>query len=203
MISFIKGKLYSIEEGSCIIENNGIGYELFCSKRDIEYLSRKNIDSIQMYTILIHREDIMELYGFLQKLDLSIFKLLLLVRGIGPKQAIKILSEAKSEDIISSIYNEDSKFLKEISGIGKKKAEQIILELKERIKKRYNEMIEKGNIPEYPREKYFEVEIALESLGFTKREIKKALEGIDKEYFKEVSTAELIQKALNSISDNS
>ena len=200
MISHISGKLFSIEENSCIIDNNGIGYEVFCSQRDIDYISRNSPDDIHMYTILIHREDCMELYGFLQKIDLSLFKLLLIVRGIGPKHALKILSEARSDDIITSIYNEDSDFLKEISGIGKKKAEQIILELKERIKRRYDLLVSGDDKKEYPTEKFIEVESALESLGFTKKEVKAAMDKVMEEYKGNYDIPDLIQKALNVIS---
>ena len=203
MIAHIVGKVYSIEDSSCIIDNNGIGYEVFCNQRDINYISSNNIDSIHLYTILIHREDSMELYGFLNKIDLSLFKLLLIVKGIGPKQALKILSEAKSDDIINSIYNEDSGFLKEISGIGKKKAEQIIFELKERIRKRYDILISGNESIKYNSKKYIEVISALESLGFTKKEVKLAIDKISEEENKENKdhdTPYLIQKALSIIS---
>ena len=203
MISHIRGKVYSVEENSCIVDNNGVGYEIFCNRRDLNHISSNNLDSIHLYTMLIHREDSMELYGFLNKIDLSLFKLLLIVKGIGPKQAIRILSEAKSDDIINSIYNEDSNFLKEISGIGKKKAEQIILELKEKIKKRYDLLVSEGERKSFQSEKYLEVVSALESLGFTKKEVRMAMERIMEESSREIEnydTPKLIQKALSLIS---
>ncbi len=198
MIAHIHGVVKYTFENVCIVESCGVGYEVYCTERDLKSINRKNLDGITLYTKLVHKEDNMELYGFLDRVDLSIFKMLIIVKGIGPKQAMKILSYSKGERIVKAIYNEDIDFLKEISGISKKKAEQIVLELREKIKKKFS--IERLVESEKSTEKnIIEAMNALEGLGFTKTEIRKALEKV--ENIESLEVEKLIESILKNISN--
>ena len=174
MIGYLKGKVVQINDESCLLDVNGVGYCIYCSKRTLQDIS-KNTDNdesdIQLYTRLIHREDTMDLYGFFHKEEQVLFNLLLTVSGIGPKQSIKILGMRNAPEIVKAVVSEDSSFLMTLSGIGKKKAQQIILELKEKVKKSFQ-------TSETPvTSTYLEAIHALESLGFTAVESR---EGVDR-----------------------
>ena len=133
MINFIKGILVSLTPESIIVENNGIGYEIFLSTKEIEKLSSKINKEIMVYTYFIHKEDNMSLFGFLNKETKNFFIELLKVDGIGPKLALKILSNKEPEEIYTYIQEENTEMLKKIPGIGQKMVGKIILELKDKI----------------------------------------------------------------------
>ena len=120
MINFIRGTLISIEDDLIVVENNGIGYEIFLSTKDIEKILDKINSEILVYTYFIHKEDNMALFGFLNKETKKFFKELLKVDGIGPKLATKILGSATPEEISKYIEEENIDMLKRIPGIGQK-----------------------------------------------------------------------------------
>ncbi len=130
MINFIKGLLYEIKSNVIIIECNGIGYEVSCPLTDIAKLSSKKGETIFIYTYFVHKEDSMTLYGFISESTKNGFLSLLKVSGIGPKVALKILSNFDVNDLYEFIQNEDIEALKNIPGIGLKTAKQIIFDLK-------------------------------------------------------------------------
>ncbi len=133
MINFIKGKICAIKGDSVVLENNGIGYEIFLTTKDIEKISDKKNSEIIIYTHLIHKEDSMMLFGFLKEETKNFFNELLKVDGIGPKLALKILSNVTPEEIKRYIQQEDTSMLKRIPGLGPKMVSKIILELKGKI----------------------------------------------------------------------
>ena len=136
MIDFVYGILYQKEEDSIVIESGGLGYKIFIPK---------NIDSklpdvgehCRIYTHLVHKEDVMELYGFTSEKERAIFRQLITVSGIGNKVAVKMLSTLTITDIIRAILNKNADSLTKVSGLGKKGAEKIILELQSKFKKLY------------------------------------------------------------------
>jgi len=130
LINFIRGTLISIEDDLIVVENNGIGYEIFLSTKDIEKILDKINSEILVYTYFIHKEDNMALFGFLNKETKKFFKELLKVDGIGPKLATKILGSATPEEISKYIEEENIDMLKRIPGIGQKMVGKLILELK-------------------------------------------------------------------------
>lgn len=134
LIYHIRGTLASIREGHLIIDVGGIGYKCFADSRTIGSLSAKINEQLQLFTEMIVREDSISLFGFLEKSSLDIFKLLISVSGVGSKVALSILSEFSPEQISMLISSEDSRSLTKASGLGKKLAQRIILELKEKIK---------------------------------------------------------------------
>ena len=133
MISFVKGELVEVFEDTIVLENNGIGYNI---RVPASLLS--NMPSIgehfKVYTYLQVREDAMNLFGFLSREDLDIFKMLINVNGIGPKGALAILSTITPDDLRFAVLSDDIKLISSAPGIGAKTAQKLIIELKDKIK---------------------------------------------------------------------
>ena len=128
----ITGKVIFYEEGKIVLENNGIAYELGVSANTLSALSKKG-ETVTAYTYLKVAEDEMSLYGFYSKEEKAMFINLISVSGVGPKTALQILSGIDLQRLAIAIVNSDSKTLAKVKGLGKKTAERIILELKEKI----------------------------------------------------------------------
>jgi Holliday junction DNA helicase RuvA len=133
MISYIKGELADILEESIVVESGNIGYEIRVPMSVINQLPYVGSD-IKIYTYLYVREDALQLYGFLTKDDLSVFKLLITVNGIGPKGALGILSTITPDDLRFAVLSDDVKAISKAPGIGTKTAGKLILELKDKLK---------------------------------------------------------------------
>lgn len=133
MISFIRGKIVDSSETSLILENGGIGYEIFMTGASMEKALRER-DEVKIHTYFHIREDAMQLYGFLTKDDLQIFRLLLGVNGIGPKAALGILAAFSADELRFAVLSDDVKTISRAPGIGKKTAQKLILELKDKLK---------------------------------------------------------------------
>ncbi|MBQ8538627.1 MAG: Holliday junction branch migration protein RuvA [Ruminococcus sp.] len=132
MIYSVKGTLIHIESGFVVVECNGIGFRVnttLTTQRNVKLNS-----TVTLYTHMSVREDAMELYGFYSKGELSTFKMLISISGVGPKVALAILSELSSEQIALSVSASDYKTLTRASGVGPKLAQRIVLELKDKIK---------------------------------------------------------------------
>ena len=130
MISFIRGKIYTLTESSSVIDTGSLGYEVFMTSRDLARLNEK--DEVFVFTSLQVREDAMTLYGFLSRDDLAVFRLLLGVSGIGPKGALQLLGAVSSDDLRFAVLSDDVKTISSAPGIGKKTAQKLILELKDK-----------------------------------------------------------------------
>lgn len=133
MISFIKGYVAETTENSVILETDSIGYEIFMTGPAIEETSRMQ-DKIKIYTYFHVREDAMQLYGFLSRDDLEMFRLLLNVNGIGPKAAMGVLAAITADELRFAVLSDDVKTISRAPGIGKKTAQKLILELKDKLK---------------------------------------------------------------------
>ena len=133
MISFIKGYIAETTENSVILETDSIGYEIFMTGPAIEETSRMQ-DKIKIYTYFHVREDVMQLYGFLSRDDLEMFRLLLNVNGIGPKAAMGVLAAITADELRFAVLSDDVKTISRAPGIGKKTAQKLILELKDKLK---------------------------------------------------------------------
>jgi len=198
MIGYLKGILTHIENNSCIVDVGGVGYLVYCSVSTLAQLREKysgDTPAVKLFTRLIHREDVLDLYGFLYKDEYTLFNMLLTVSGIGPKQALKILGMSSISQIVTAVVSGDSKFLRTLSGIGEKKAQQIILELKEKLKKSFD-VSESEVSSNYP-----EAVTALESLGFTKSESSEAARKVLSEHGDNTSVTEIVENALKYLSD--
>ena len=135
MISFIKGKLVHIYENVIIVENNGIGYEIFVPVSVIGNMPLVGSE-VMIYTYMHVREDALQLFGFLDRDTLEIFKLLISVSGIGPKGAIGVLGTLSADDIRYAVMAEDAKTIAKAPGIGAKTASKVVIELKDKLKMR-------------------------------------------------------------------
>lgn len=121
-----------IKENFAVINAYGVGYMVYSSNASLSKI--KNGDTITMYTYLHVKEDLMQLFGFLTEEELSTFKMLIGVSGVGPKMALAILSSLTPEEFAMSVVTQDSKAITAAHGVGKKLAEKIIIELKDKLK---------------------------------------------------------------------
>lgn len=131
MYAFFKGTIADTEEDALIVEVNSIGYRIYVPKDML--LSAKIGSCITVYTYTCVREDAFILYGFSSKEDLSLFKLLITVSGVGPKMGLAILSSMDANSIRTAIIMQDAKLLSSAPGVGAKTAGRIILELKDKV----------------------------------------------------------------------
>jgi len=131
MIGYIEGEIKSIKPGHCIVLVGGLGYKVFTTK---DALLRYSVGGkAQFWTHMAVREDAQDLYGFSIEDELRFFELLLTVSGIGPKGALAVLDTVSIETLRSAISQNRAEYLTKVSGIGKKTAEKIVLELKDKM----------------------------------------------------------------------
>lgn len=132
MIGYIKGILEEVEEQSVIVDNHGIGYRIFVPSNAFSGAVRTG-EEVKLFTYLHVKEDAMQLYGFLTRDDLQIFKLLLGVSGIGPKAGLGILSGLTADELRFAVLADDAATIAKAPGVGKKTAQKLILELKDKL----------------------------------------------------------------------
>ena len=132
MIAFVHGIAADMTENSVIVETGGIGYEIYMTGESLSQLPMG--EKVKIHTYFQVREDAMQLYGFLKKDDLQMFKLLLGVNGVGPKAAMGALSGITADELRFAVLSDDVKTLSKAPGIGKKTAQKLILELKDKLK---------------------------------------------------------------------
>lgn len=132
MIYSVRGNLILMDAGYAVVECGGVGYRVQTSITTQKQL-KLNTEAM-LYTYMNVREDAMELFGFASKGELSTFKMLIAITGVGPKVALAILSELSSEQIAMCVSASDSKTLTRVPGVGPKLAQRIVLELKDKIK---------------------------------------------------------------------
>lgn len=169
MIGLLKGTIELNTEKYIILDVNGVGYKVYISGSTFKNLPKKG-EKVKLYTHLHVREDALELYGFLSLKELEFFELLISISGIGPKGALNILNVASVETLKKAIVNEESSILTKVSGIGKKTAEKIILELKNKISDELGEVgVDDEAID------------ALMSLGYKLKDAREVLKKVPKE----------------------
>lgn len=194
MIGYLRGNLISYSDGTVLLEVNGVGYEISCSSS--VYAKLINDKGGEVFTYMAVREDGVYLYGFLDQEEKNMFLKLISVSGVGPKMGITILSGMRLSDLAIKIASNDVKGLSQVKGLGKKTAERIILELREKITSE--------DVPEVSKEVSTEITksdedaiIALMSLGFTKAECVKVIKDAKQEG--EMSLEQLIAYSLKHI----
>jgi Holliday junction DNA helicase RuvA len=134
MISHLSGLLISKNPTEAVIECSGVGYQVNISVNTSNILPKLN-EKVFLYTLLIHKEDTMQLYGFYDKSERSMFVLLISIPGIGPKSAIGILSSITVSDLKYAIEKGNMLLLKKMPGVGTKTAERLLIELKDKVNK--------------------------------------------------------------------
>jgi Holliday junction DNA helicase RuvA len=172
MIRTLSGILRAKERNFAIVEVGGIGFKVFVSLRTQEKLPAIG-EAVTFSTYLYVKEDALELFGFIDGVELSCFEALISVSGIGPRLAMAILAVAPAEELITAIANGNSDVLDRAAGIGRKTAERIILELKDKMK-----LVSKGG-GEAGVESNDDVYEALRSLGYSSRQASSAIAKID------------------------
>lgn len=192
MFAFIEGKVQIISEGIIALLCNGVGYEIIVSRK----LNVQNDDNIRLYTQLIHKEDAMILYGFSSREEKKMFSTLMSTSGVGPKLAMEILSTYSIDEIMHILFNKDINMLKKVQGMGLKKAEKLLFELRDKIEK-IDINISSSSIKNY-NDNESDVIKALISLGFSNNEAIKSLASIENK--ENMSTEDLISHALRNLS---
>ena len=133
MLSYIIGEVAEISADTVVVENNGIVFNIKTSAMTIDSLPPVG-DMVRIYTYLHVREDAMQIFGFLSKDELEVFKLLLNVNGIGPKGALGILSAISTDDLRFAVLSDDVNLIKSCPGVGAKTAQKLIIELKDKLR---------------------------------------------------------------------
>ncbi len=199
MYEFIKGRLYSKGTDHVIIECGGIGYKIYTTTMSLASGAGTEKE-ITMFTHLHIREGIMDLYGFANKEELSVFRLLITVSGVGPKAALSILGTLQPARFGLAVAAEDVQALSKSPGIGKKTAQRIILELKDKLKKaglEAGEAILEASFENAESNNAQEALNALLVLGYTQLEARKSVSAAAEEGD---PTEVIIRKALKFLS---
>ncbi len=189
MFHYISGKLAYATPGICVVDAGGVGFKLTISQNTYDALpprlTAQTPPEVKLYTYMAVREDGIELYGFISETELSSFKMLISVSGVGPKAAMSILSLLSPEKFALAVCTEDRKAISKASGIGPKTAARIILELKDKLLKQTDITIAEsgisdGQISAMPSKgKLSEAQDALMVLGYTRAEAISVLKNID------------------------
>lgn len=132
MISYIRGELAAVEKEKVIVDVGGVGYGIYMPGQAMGLLPQPG-NEVKIHTYLNVREDAMQLFGFLTRDDLEVFKLVIGVSGIGPKGGLSILSQLTPDDLRFAVLSGDVKAISAAPGIGKKTAEKLIIELKDKL----------------------------------------------------------------------
>lgn len=199
MIEFIKGKVSYKGEDFIVLENNGIGYKIFVSA---ETLLNVGYDEVKIYTYMNVSEAGIALYGFLSGEELKLFYKLITVSGVGPKSAIGLLSVLSPSQIVFAIVADDVKTIAMGQGIGKKTAQRIILELKDKVSGEGDALGEAAlsdivsGAGSQTEEKAEAIE-ALTALGFGRGEASKAVGSV---YISGMTVEETIKQSLKALS---
>jgi Holliday junction DNA helicase RuvA len=199
MIDFVEGKVGTKYPTHVILENNGIGYDLQISVNTFEDLPAEG-EKTRLKTYLHVREDSLQLFAFSSEDERKLFRGLISVSGVGPKLAQTILSGIHTSDLLTAIRNGDEQRLTGISGVGKKTAQRLIVELKEKFAMQGFDMEPDKTAHRLPAYSALEEEamMALMSLGYKKANIEKAIDRVRSQE-KVISVEELIKKALQQI----
>lgn len=194
MIESISGKVDYITAEYVVINNNGIGYKVICPNP----FSYKMNEERNVYTYQYVREDVLALYGFINRKERDLFLKLLNVSGIGPKGALAIVALGQPEQVIHAIEQEDEKFLTKFPGVGKKTARQMILDLKGKLSIFAEAEITEGLFAEAETsgDELDEAIEALAVLGYGRKEIQKVLPELKKE---KMTANEYVKAALKKL----
>ena len=185
MIAHLSGTILSFAKGSLILDVHGVGYRVNTRAESLDRLAQKSGESISLFTHLAVREESLDLYGFETEAERSFFVLLITVPGIGPKSALGILNVTDISTLSSAIIAGNSTYLTKVSGIGKKTAQKIVIELRDKLEYAAKE-------PETLSDEASALE-ALHALGYSMPEAREALRAVSQDA---VGTNEKIKAAL-------
>ena len=198
MIGCLIGEVFALEAPTVLLNVNGVGYEVDTPLSTFCQLQKGQ--KVTLWTHLTVREDAQLLYGFLDAQDKTIFRTLLKVNGVGPKMALGILSTLSIDLLIHTVENEDINTLIKVPGVGRKTAERLMIELRDRFK-----AMSAGNVPTNstaPQIQFMgnsavaEAEAALQSLGYKPAEAQKLINAVKGDY---TEAGDIIRAALKSM----
>lgn len=185
MIGHLKGSIIDSDIKSIILDVGGVGYKIYTNTATLDGLKGK---TLEFWTYLAVRENALDLYGFTKKEELQFFELLITVSGIGPKSAMAIMSVATLSNLRHAIASGDTSHLTKVSGVGKKNAEKIVVELKDKL--------EEFSLDNPYISHDVDALEALKSLGYGEREAREALKKVGESK----DTGDKIKKALKILS---
>ncbi len=192
MISHISGTVLGVYKSFIVLDVHGVGYKVHCTKNTI---AKTNTDAdLNLYTHLAVRENAMDLFGFETLNELELFTMLIGISGIGPRSALGIIGLESSEKLVGAISEGNISYLTKVSGVGKKSAEKIVLELKDRVG-----LLDAKHTNETPTLRQEEEDIleALKTLGYRADEAREALRQVPKEIEEQ---GKIIKEALKILS---
>lgn len=187
MIGFVRGAIAGRGTDSCLVDVAGVGYRVFCSSSTLAGLPGDG-EMVQLWTHVHVREDVLALYGFSSELEHKMFEALLGVSSVGPKMALQICSAFTPEGFRKALVTDDLAALSSVSGVGKKTAQRILLELKEKLELPDLSIVGSAN------DALSQARSALENLGYSAGEVRVALGEVDSEADTDVQ--DLIRSAL-------
>ena len=205
MLAYVKGELAQKQIGYVVIDVGGLGYKVFMSEPSIDEIGNIG-DTVKVHTYYRVSEDDISLFGFNTQEELRMFELLISVSGIGAKTAIAMLACIEPSQFAIAVISNDIDTLKKIPGVGPKSAQRIVLELKDKMKKE-QQIAELTNASLEQKSKVKKIIVAdskvqeatdaLQVLGYTKKDVEKALEQIDTA---ELTVEDIIKQALRELS---
>jgi Holliday junction DNA helicase RuvA len=205
MFYFICGKLAALDPTFAVIDAGGVGYKMTISQNTYSsmppHLTVSEAPTVKLYSYMAVREDGVELFGFISEEELSSFKMLITVSGVGPKAAISILSQLSPTKLAIAICSDDKKAISQANGIGPKTAARIILELKDKLKNQvFDNEDDNSDIAvsgtASAGSKVSDAQDALTVLGYSRNEASSALKGIDTQ---NLELDEIIKLALKKL----
>ena len=206
MFYYLSGTLALAAPGLAVVDVGGVGYKLTISENTYAALPRRGLTDaaapgVKLYTYMAVREDDIELFGFASEAELSSFRMLLGVSGVGPKAAMAILSILTPEKFALAVCMEDRKAIAKASGIGPKTAARIVLELKDKLQKQF--AADAGDLPDAEEAEFVaatggkaEAQDALLVLGYTRQEAVHVLKSIPVD---QMSVEDIIKEALKKM----
>jgi Holliday junction DNA helicase RuvA len=199
MISYLRGTVIDKDIRFFILEVGGVGYKVFASDEMLKNL--KNGQEHGVWTHLAVREDALDLYGFADKESLGLFAMLINISGIGPKTALGVMNVATAGTLRRAVSSGDFGYLTKVSGIGRKLAEKIIIELREKV-----HLLGGDSAADDHTSDETDALEALKSLGYSERDAREALKKVSKESAskdsKELGAGDKVKKALKMLGSN-
>lgn len=195
MIAYLNGQLASKQEDECILDVQGVGYLVEISSQTLETLPA-NGENVKLLIYHHITDSDQRLFGFAKQKEKNLFERLITVKGIGPKLGLTILSGMEASALMEAIVTQNTSALSEISGIGKKTAERMVLELKDKLFDESQPSVVSGDTQ--ARSRHEEAISALEALGFNKRQASQAVNGIAGKMPK-ATVSDIVKQALTQL----
>lgn len=198
MIAQLKGQVLNISGRNVVLDVSGVGYEVFCSSLCLERLVIGSEASIIIYTDV--KEDSIRLFGFNDQLEKQVFSLITRVRGLGAKTASDILSRIEKKELLRAIGLADIAKLQSIKGIGKKIAERLVVELKDKVLEFVEESNSRLNLETIVSEPFADAVQALLALGFPRKDAERAVKEVELQNGTgKIESADIVRNALRFV----